>query len=112
MFMQQQAGYEIAADDKEDEYAGATLEDAAPNPWKWMGVLDALDAVKRENEKDGESAQTVETGNAAHGGCAREDGFCGHNLVGLLWAIIALQEVRDVHISSLTHGQRCIEKGI
>ena len=55
--------------------------------------------MKTENEKDGERAQAVETGDAAQRGCAREDGFCGHDLVGLLWAIISLQGTTEVTVS-------------
>jgi hypothetical protein len=64
----QKACDEIAADDEEDEDAGGSVEDAHPEERDRGRNFKALEAVESENEKDGERAETIETGDAMHGG--------------------------------------------
>ena len=67
MFLQQETGDQEAADFKEDEDPAGSIEECEPTPGDMMIDADALGCMQGDDEKDGEGAQAIETGDSPCG---------------------------------------------
>lgn len=77
LLVEKKVGDQIAADDEEDKYAGATVEDGIPDEGDMVGDAEPLEGMERDDKKDGQGSQTVEAGNAGHRCSSRGEGL-GH----------------------------------
>lgn len=73
--MEEKAGNEIAADDEEDKYARAAIEDGQPNERDVVVDAKPLKGMESDHKKDRQGAQSIETRNARHRLSSCRDGI-------------------------------------